>query len=65
MQMINKITGRDVSAEYSGVIDGLITEGEFMEITCTHGAMDFVFKHEDIVVECSADQDWAWHYESE
>ena len=35
MQIINKITKRDVSSEYLGLMLGLITNEEFEEITCT------------------------------
>ena len=33
MIIINKITGRDVSKEYLGLMSGLITRDEFEEIT--------------------------------
>ena len=33
MIIINKITGRDISAEYLGLMSGLITRDEFEEIT--------------------------------
>tara|TARA_B110001450_G_scaffold116027_1_gene109723 strand:+ start:344 stop:523 length:180 start_codon:yes stop_codon:yes gene_type:complete len=59
MQIINKITGRDVTKEYNGLLEGLITNEEFEVITMTP------IKDEDIQVPCSAEQDWAWHYESE
>ena len=35
MQIINKITKRDVSSEYLGLMLGLITNQEFEEVTCT------------------------------
>ena len=35
MQIINKITKRDVSSEYLGLMLGLITNEEFEEVTCT------------------------------
>lgn len=35
MKIINKITKRDVSKEYLGLMMGLITNQEFEEITCT------------------------------
>jgi len=35
MKIINKITKRDVSREYLGLMMGLITNQEFEEITCT------------------------------
>ena len=35
MQLINKITKRDVSREYLGLMMGLITNQEFEEVTCT------------------------------
>tara|TARA_R110002012_G_scaffold254826_1_gene433940 strand:- start:381 stop:500 length:120 start_codon:yes stop_codon:yes gene_type:complete len=35
MQIINKITKRDVSKEYLGLMMGLITNQEFEEVTCT------------------------------
>ena len=35
MKIINKITKRDVSSEYLGLMLGLITNEEFEEITCT------------------------------
>ena len=59
MQIINKITGRDVTKEYNGLLGGLITNEEFEVITMTPS------KDEEIQVPCSAEQDWAWHYESE
>jgi hypothetical protein len=59
MQIINKITGRDVTKEYNGLSEGLITNEEFEVITMTPS------KDEEIQVPCSAEQDWAWHYESE
>tara|TARA_R110001632_G_scaffold1196_1_gene4883 strand:- start:323 stop:502 length:180 start_codon:yes stop_codon:yes gene_type:complete len=59
MQIINKITGRDVTKEMNGLLGGLITNEEFEVITMTPS------KDEEIQVPCSADQDWAWHYESE
>jgi|TARA_R110000744_G_scaffold313050_2_gene420368 hypothetical protein len=59
MIILNKITGRDVTTEYLGLLEGLITNEEFEVITMTP------IKDEDIQVPCSAEQDWAWHYESE
>ena len=59
MQIINKITGRDVTKEYNGLLEGLITNEEFEVITMTPS------KDKEIQVPCSAEQDWAWHYESE
>ena len=35
MKITNKITKRDVSREYLGLMLGLITNEEFEEITCT------------------------------
>ena len=35
MKITNKITNRDVSREYLGLMMGLITNQEFEEITCT------------------------------
>jgi len=35
MKIINKITKRDVSQEYLGLMMGLITNQEFEEVTCT------------------------------
>jgi hypothetical protein len=35
MVIINKITGRDVSKEYLGLMQGLITRDEFELITMT------------------------------
>ena len=35
MTIINKITGRDVSHEYLGLMNGLITRDEFELITMT------------------------------
>tara|TARA_B100001250_G_C19777162_1_gene780105 strand:+ start:1315 stop:1434 length:120 start_codon:yes stop_codon:yes gene_type:complete len=35
MKIINKITKRDVSREYLGLMMGLITNQEFEEVTCT------------------------------
>ena len=37
MQIINKITKRDVTHEYLGLIKGLITGKEFEEVTCSNG----------------------------
>ena len=60
--------------------DGIITYDEYYESNSVASAIEqiLVDKHgeevvrdwrlnnpEDIVVECSADQDWAWYYESE
>ena len=59
MQIINQITGRDITKEYIGLSEGLITNEEFEVITMTPS------KDEEIQVPCSAEQDWAWHYESE
>ena len=59
MQIINKITGKDVTKEYNGLLEGLITNEEFEVITMIPS------KDEEIQVPCSAEQDWAWHYESE
>lgn len=59
MQIINQITGRDITKEYNGLSEGLITNEEFEVITMTPS------KDEEIQVPCSAEQDWAWHYESE
>ena len=58
MQIINKITGRDVTKEYNGLLGGLITNEEFEVITMTPS------KDKEIEVPCSADQDWEWHNES-
>ncbi len=35
MKIVNKITNRDVSREYLGLMMGLITNQEFEEVTCT------------------------------
>ena len=35
MQITNKITGRDVSREYFGLMSGLITRDEFELLTMT------------------------------
>ena len=35
MKVINKITKRDISSEYLGLMLGLITNKEFEEVTCT------------------------------
>lgn len=35
MKIVNKITNRDVSREYLGLLEGLITNKEFEEVTCT------------------------------
>ena len=35
MTIINKITGRDISTEYLGLMSGLITNDEFELITLT------------------------------
>jgi hypothetical protein len=37
MMIINKITGRDVSREYLGLMENLITNEEFETITLTPG----------------------------
>tara|TARA_B100001057_G_C22242583_1_gene716369 strand:- start:184 stop:324 length:141 start_codon:yes stop_codon:yes gene_type:complete len=37
MIIINKITGRDVSKEYLGLMQGIITNEEFETITLTPG----------------------------
>ena len=37
MIIINKITGRDVSREYSGLMEEIITNEEFETITLTPG----------------------------
>ena len=37
MIIINKITGRDVSREYLGLMQGIITNEEFETITLTPG----------------------------
>ena len=58
MQIINKITGRDVTKEMNALSEGLITNEEFEVITMTPS------KEEEIQVPCSADQDWEWHNES-
>ena len=58
MQIINKITGRDVTREYNGLSKGLITNEEFEVITMTPS------KDEEIQVPCSADLDWQMYYES-
>ena len=56
MIILNKITGRDVTTEYLGLLEGLITNEEFEVITMTPS------KDEEIQVPCSAEQDWEWHY---
>ena len=58
MKIINKITGRDVTKEYNGLLGGLITNEEFEVITMTPS------KDKEIEVPCSADQDWEWYNES-
>jgi hypothetical protein len=58
MQIINKITGRDVTKEMNALAEGLITNEEFEVITMTPS------RDEEIQVPCSAEQDWAWYYES-
>jgi len=65
---------------FTGCNDGTITFDEYYENNSVASAIEeiLVNKHgedvvrdwrennpNDIVVECSADQDWAWHYESE
>jgi|TARA_B100001559_G_scaffold289962_1_gene268664 hypothetical protein len=60
--------------------DGIITYDEYYESNSVASAIEEILsnKHgeevvrdwrlnnpDDIVVECSADQDWAWYYESE
>ena len=35
MKIINKITGKDISTEYLGLMSGLITNDEFELITLT------------------------------
>ena len=37
MIIINKITGRDVTREYLGLMEGIITNEEFETITLTPG----------------------------
>ncbi len=37
MIIINKITGRDVSSEFLGLMEGIITNEEFETITLTPG----------------------------
>lgn len=37
MQVINKITGRDITHEYLGLMENLITNEEFETITLTPG----------------------------
>ena len=47
-----------------GYAKGFITDEECNEmIDLTSNKISSV--DEDIKIECSADQDWAWHYESE
>ena len=58
MQIINKITGRDVTKEMNGLLEGLITNEEFEVITMTPS------KDEEIQVPCSAALDNEWYYES-
>ena len=36
MNIVNKITGRNIVTEYLGLMSGLITNDEFEEITCTY-----------------------------
>tara|TARA_B100000768_G_scaffold151405_1_gene146609 strand:+ start:803 stop:1009 length:207 start_codon:yes stop_codon:yes gene_type:complete len=43
--------------ECNDMID--LTLNKITTVNCIGGV------NEDIKVECSADQDWAWHYESE
>ena len=37
MMVINKITGRDITSEYLGLMENLITNEEFEKITLTPG----------------------------
>lgn len=37
MMVINKITGRDITSEYLGLMENLITNEEFETITLTPG----------------------------
>ena len=36
MNIVNKITDRNIVTEYLGLMSGLITNDEFEEITCTY-----------------------------
>ena len=36
MNIVNKITDRNIVTEYLGLMSGLITSDEFEEITCTY-----------------------------
>jgi hypothetical protein len=60
--------------------DGIVTYDEYYESNSVASAIEeiLVNKHgeevvrdwrlnnpDDIIIECSADQDWEWHYESE
>ena len=68
------------SEMFMAVNDGIITYDEYYESNSVASAIEEILanKHgeevvrdwrlnnpDDIVVECSADQDWAWYYESE
>mgnify|MGYP001223139123 FL=1 len=68
------------SEMFMAVNDGIVTYDEYYESNSVASAIEeiLVNKHgedvvrdwrlnnpDDIVIECSADQDWEWHYESE
>ena len=45
MVILNKLTGRNVSSEYLGLMEGIITNEEFEEVACisiTEGIVNVV-----------------------
>jgi len=64
MKVISKITGRDVTSEYGGLMEGLITNDEFEVVACISPQKGIITvdKIEDTPIACSAEQDWEWHY---
>lgn len=49
MVIINKLTGRNVSAEYLGLMEGIMTNEEFEEVACisiTEGIVNVVNNEE-------------------
>jgi|TARA_R110001592_G_scaffold119939_2_gene323569 hypothetical protein len=72
MKVISKITGRDVTSEYGGLMEGLITNDEFEVVACISPqeginvikkwTSEKEDKIEDTPIACSAEQDWEWHY---
>tara|TARA_Y100000389_G_C17010608_1_gene293933 strand:- start:4 stop:153 length:150 start_codon:yes stop_codon:yes gene_type:complete len=49
MVILNKLTGRNVSSEYLGLMEGIITNEEFEEVACivpTEGIINLVSDEE-------------------